>query len=496
MFAVHRRWIVAPVLCVALVGEASALERPVAYAGSGAGDSSQVRPLDYDERLLARDVLRQLVEIDTTHSTGSTTPAAEAMRERLLQGGFADVDIAVVGPSAKRMNLVVRYRGSSGSQKPLLLIGHLDVVEVRRGEWSVDPFQLTETDGYFYGRGTQDMKDSDAAMVSSFLLLKKAGWTPKRDVILALTADEEGGGENGVEWLLKHRRDLVDAGVAVNPDAGGLLLHEGRPVELDVAVAEKGYADFVLSASNPGGHSSRPMPDNALYLVANALGRVERSPFPIELNQVTRVYLESEARHETEDKRKLISRLLGPRTDMNAAQELTSDPGYNSMLRTTCVATMMQAGEEENALPQVARANVNCRILPGHSTTEVQKQLREIVNDHRVKVQYREGDGTLLDVAPEEAAMPSQALVPEVSKPLKAVTAAIWPGARIVPEMEPGASDSAYTVRAGIPTFGFSGMGIDENDNRAHGKDERLRVAAFYEGVAFLRALVREMGGD
>jgi acetylornithine deacetylase/succinyl-diaminopimelate desuccinylase-like protein len=471
-------------------------------AKANAAPAVQMRPLDLDERLLARDVFQQLIETDTTHSTGNTTTAAEAMRQRLLQAGFSGTDAVIVGPTSNRMNLVVRYRGSGvgeSAQKPILFIGHLDVVEARRDEWAMDPFKLTETDGYFYGRGTLDMKNSDAAFITSFLLLKKSGWVPKRDIILALTADEEGGGNNGVSWLLEHRRDLVDAEFAVNPDAGGLLLRDGKPAELDLQQTEKVYADFVLTSINPGGHSSRPMPENAIYLVAGALGRVERSPFPVELNAVTRIYLEAEARHESDEKRALISKVLGPKEDAakEAAQKLAAlDPGYNAILRTTCVATMMSAGEAENALPALATANVNCRILPGHSPEEVRKQLVMAVADLRVKVQYRGEGGGLSDVAPEKASMVVPKLTPEIMKPLRAVTMAMWPGVQVVPEMESGSSDSVYASVAGIPTYGFSGMGIDANDDRAHGRDERLRVSSFYDGVEFMKEMVRELGEE
>ena len=238
------------------------------------------------------------------------------------------------------------------------------------------------------------------------------------------------------------------------------------------------------------------MPGNALYTIAGALGRIERSPFPIELNPVTRSYLEAEARHESNDKRQIISRVLKPKMDAEAAQKLSLDPGYNAILRTTCVGTMMQAGEAVNALPALATANVNCRILPGHSPEEVRKRLSAIVEDVRVKVQYRTEGGDLLDVAPAKVAMVPAALIPDVLKPLRAVTQAMWPGLRIVPEMESGSSDSVYVSAAGIPTYGVSGMGIDENDDRAHGRDERLRVDSFYTGVRFVREMIKEMGEE
>jgi acetylornithine deacetylase/succinyl-diaminopimelate desuccinylase-like protein len=468
--------------------------QPVAQAHTPS--AMQVESLSAGDQILAREVLQELVETNTTHAEGSTTKAAESLRRRFLAAGFPERDVTVVGAATDRKNLVVRYRAVDSAMKPVLLMGHLDVVEVARDAWTVDPFKLTEVDGYFYGRGTQDMKNSDSAMAVSFLLLKRAGWVPKRDLILALTADEEGGGDNGIEWLVKNRRELVDAAFAINADAGGLVLSDGKPVELDLGATEKVYADFEVSATNAGGHSSRPVPENALYLVSDALGRIERSPFPIELNTITRVYLEAEARRESNDKRQLISHVLKPKMDVDDANQLTLDPGYNAVMRTTCVATTMQAGEAANALPGRATANVNCRILPGHSVEEVRKQLVAMVQDIRVKVQYCAEDGTLMETAPDKPSITVPALIPEVMKPLRAVTQAMWPGVRVVPEMESGSTDSVYTSTAGIPTYGFSGMGIDTNDARAHGRDERLRVSSFYAGVTFMREIVRQLGSE
>jgi len=448
-----------------------------------------------DSHALARDIFQQLVEINTTHLTGSTRPAALAIENRLLRIGFPAADLMLVGPNDHAMNLVVRYKGAEGETKrPVLIIGHLDVVEAKRSDWTVEPFKLTEKDGYFYGRGTQDMKDSDAAYVTSFILLKKAGWVPKRDIILALTTDEETGGDNGVAWLVKNAPGLVKAEFAINPDTGGLLLRDGKPVELDMAASEKIYADFQLKAVNRGGHSARPVPDNAIYEVADALGRLERSPFPVELNPLTRVYLEVESRHEPQEKRVLISKVLGPDLDQAAAAKLSQDSGYNALLRTTCVATLMQGGEAFNALPATATANVNCRIMPGHSAEEIRKRLVEIVDDVKMKVQYREDNGTLLDHAPTDKGPQPSALVPQLMNPLRAVTSATWPGIGVILEMSTGSSDSVYTSAAGIPTYGISGMGIDDNDDRAHGRDERLRVDAFYAGVDFTQRLVKALG--
>jgi acetylornithine deacetylase/succinyl-diaminopimelate desuccinylase-like protein len=473
----------------------------VCLVGSALVGGGQAQKLDPVERELARDVFQQLIETNTTHSTGSTTVAAEAMRDRLLRAGFAAGDLEIVGPKEKRMNLVVRWRAGKPADAaakvgPVLVIGHLDVVEAARADWTMDPFVLNEKDGYFYGRGTQDMKDADAAFVTSFILLKKAGYVPKRDIILALTADEEGGADNGVDWLLKNRPELVQAAFAVNPDAGGVLLHDGRAVELDLEATEKVYADYEFEATNPGGHSSRPVPDNAIYEIADALGRLERTPFPAELNPVTRAYLEAEARHETPEKKQLISRILGPQMDQAAAAKLSQDPGYNATLHTTCVATTLEGGRAVNALPSSAGANVNCRILPGHSPEEIRLRLQEIADDVRVKVRWKDEGGTLFDHAPGRPAIVPPPLRDDVMKPLRSVAQAMWPGIAIVPEMESGASDSIYTMAAGIPSYGFSGMGIDENDDRAHGRDERLRVEAYYTGVEFTRRIVKALGDE
>jgi acetylornithine deacetylase/succinyl-diaminopimelate desuccinylase-like protein len=451
---------------------------------------------DVAERTLARAVFQQLIETDTTHSTGSTTKAAELVRARLLEAGFSAADMEIVGPKPERMNLVVRYKGSGSSSKPVLVIGHLDVVEAKASDWTLPPFVLTERGGYFYGRGTQDMKDADAAFVTSFVLLRKAGYVPKRDIILALTADEEGGGDNGVDWLLKNKRELVEAAFVLNPDAGGLVLRDGKPVEMELEATEKVYADFELTATNPGGHSSRPTPDNAIYEIADALGRLERNPFPVELNEVTRAYLLQQMRHESAEKIKEIDELLSTPMNQQAAAKLSQDPGYNAVLHTTCVATMLEGGHAPNALPGSAGANVNCRILPGHSPEEIRQRLVAVVDDVRVKVQYKDEGGALFDHAPEKAAIVPPPLRPDVMKPLQTVTAQMFPGIRIVPEMESGASDSIYTMAAGLPSYGFSGMGIDENDDRAHGRDERIRVESFYNGVEFTRRVVVALGDE
>jgi acetylornithine deacetylase/succinyl-diaminopimelate desuccinylase-like protein len=457
----------------------------------------QAQVLDTAQRQLARDVFQQLIETNTTHSTGSTGAAAEAMRDRLLKAGFPAGDMEIVGPKDNRLNLVVRYRAAGKPKlRPILVIGHLDVVEAKRSDWSVDPFVFLERDGYFYGRGTQDMKDSDASFVTSFLILKKAGFVPKRDIILALTADEEGGGDNGVDWLLKNRRELVDAAFAINPDSGGIDLRDGKAVSMGLEATEKVYADYQFAATNPGGHSSLPVKDNAIYEVAAALGRLEKTPFPAELNAVTRAYLEARQGMVSADKARLIAAVLQTPMKQKDAAALSVDPNYNAILRTTCVATMFKAGHAPNALPGSAEANVNCRILPGHSPEEVRRRLQEIAGDAHVTVKYVEEDGTVMETAPAKGAMVPPPLREDVMRPLKAIVAEMWPGIPVVPEMEAGASDSIYTTAAGIPSYGFSGMGVDEDDERAHGRDERIRVESYYKGVAFTVKLVRRLGEE
>src|ERR1035438_1317080 len=320
---------------------------------------------DAATRSLARDIFQQLIEINTTDSVGSTTAAAQAMAKRLLDAGFAPADVKVLGPNDRKGNLVGSVPGT-GPGKPILIIGHLDVVEARREDWTTDPFQFVEKDGYFYGRGTQDMKVDDAILVTTFIRFLREGYRPDRDLILALTADEEGGKSNGVEWLLKNHRELIDAAFVLNADSGGLTTMKGKAVNVDVEASEKQYADFELTALNPGGHSSLPTPDNAIYHLADALSRLEHSPFSVELNAVTRTYFERRAPLESGQAKADMNAILHTPPDAEAVTRLSKDPRYNSMMRTTCVATRLSAGHANNALPQTAQAIVNCRILPGH----------------------------------------------------------------------------------------------------------------------------------
>jgi acetylornithine deacetylase/succinyl-diaminopimelate desuccinylase-like protein len=455
---------------------------------------AQQPSLDPATRQLAHDVFKQIIEINSTDSIGSTTAVAEAMRKRLLDAGFAPEDAVVLGPNPRKGNLVARLRGRPGSTlKPVLIICHTDVVEAKREDWTTDPFVFTEKDGFFYGRGTQDMKDSDAAMVVSFIRLKRENYVPDRDLILALTADEEGGKSNGVDWLLKNHRELIDADFVLNPDSGGVTTKNGKPILLGVEATEKLYADFHVTATNPGGHSSLPTPNNAIYHVADALSRLENSPFPFELNEVTRAELTTRATlvhgQEAED----IRAILKTPPDPAAIQRLSANPVYNATMRTTCVATMMSAGHAPNALPGRAQANINCRILPGHSQEEVRQDLIRIFADPTLTVDYVDNAGEVLGKGSDRISPPPPPLKDAVFKPLRETVQTMWPGLTILPEMETGASDSIYTIAAGMPSYGFNGMAIEEGDERAHGKDERLGIESYYAGVEFQYLYLKAM---
>ena len=448
--------------------------------------AAQPVEMDAATHQLAHDIFKQLIEINTTDSVGNVTAASKAMQQRLLDASFPAADLLLLGPNDRKQNLVARYRGKPDSRlKPVLILCHLDVVEARREDWTTDPFQFVEKDGYYYGRGTQDMKESDAILVTDFIRLKKEGWVPDRDLVLALTADEEGGKSNGVDWLLKHHRELMEADFVLNPDAGGVTTDKGKPVDIEVEATEKLYADFQLSATNAGGHSSLPRPDNAIYHVADALGRIENSPFPFELNVVTRAYFERIATIEHGPLAADIRGILKTPPDAAAMERLSQDPRYNSTMRTTCVATMMKAGHAANALPQMAQANVNCRILPGHSQEEIRQQIIGIIADPQVTVRYMTDGGELFDRATDRKALPPPPLKAEVMEPLKKIAAEMWPGAPIIPEMETGASDNIYTMVAGIPSYGISGVALDHDDVRAHGRDERVTAKSYYRGVEF-----------
>jgi acetylornithine deacetylase/succinyl-diaminopimelate desuccinylase-like protein len=450
--------------------------------------------LDPQTKQLSHDIFQQLIEINTTDSVGSTTVAANAMAQRLLDAGFPKEDVLVLGPNDRKGNLVARIHGT-GTAKPILFMGHLDVVEALRSDWTTDPFQFVEKDGYFYGRGTQDIKENDAALVTTFIRLKKEGFKPDRDLILALTADEEGGKSNGVDWLLKNHRDLIDAAFAINSDAGGVDAEHGKPVSFNVEATEKLYGDYQFSATNPGGHSSQPTSDNAIYHIADSLTRLQAYTFPFELNPVTRAYFARMSTLESGQTAADMKGILETPPSKQAIEHLSAVPKYNATIRTTCVATRLAAGHANNALPQSASAIVNCRILPSHSLEETRQQLIQIIQDPKVLVRYVTSTGELTDTAPEAKGLPPTDMQPEVMQPLDKVVSQMWPGVPVIPVMETGASDGKYTSSAGVPTYGINGIAIDIDDDRAHGKDERVGVDSYYRGVEFYDRYIRLLGG-
>jgi len=476
---IRERWLAT--LAVVLGGT---LLLPPSPAAPNPGPGGAGSPQDAAANALAHDLLKQLVEINTTDSVGNVSTAAQAMEKRLLDAGFPAADLFVGGSNERKKNLVVRLHGT-GRHKPVLLIGHLDVVEARREDWTTDPFQLVEKDGFFYGRGTSDMKGDDAIMATTLLRMKREGFRPDRDIILALTADEEGGCCNGVDWLIKNHRELIDAEFVINTDGWSVVSEKGVAKVFELGATEKVYADYQLTVTNRGGHSSEPRADNAIYQMAQAILNISRYQFPFELNNVTRAYYERLATLYTGERAADMRGILASPPDPAAVKRLSRDPSENAVMRTNCVATRLEAGHANNALPQRATANVNCRILPGHSPEEVRQQLIKVIADAQTTVRYVADDGQVQDTAPDRRGYPPPPLRSEVGKPLEGVVAAIWPGVPVLPYMSAGASDSIYTMAAGMPSYGITGIAVDRDDVRAHGRDERVGVASFYTGNEF-----------
>ncbi len=434
------------------------------------------------DQKLARDIFKELIEINTTSTYGSSK-AAEAMAARLKSAGFSDNDVMVTGPDPLHKNLVLRYHGS-GKLKPVLFICHLDVVEALPGDWSFDPFTFLEKDGFFYGRGTSDIKNEDASLITNIIRLKKEGYKPDRDIIIALTADEEMGTANGVNWLLTNHRNLIDADFCINPDGGGGDLRNGKPVTLAIQTSEKIYVSFRLEAKNKGGHSSLPVKDNAIYELASALVRLSDYDFPVRLNETTRNYFEKIAADESGVVKSDILSILSIPPDTVAAKRLSfSSAYYNAMMRTTCVATMMSAGHAENALPQSAQATINCRLLPDDDPSGVMKVLNYVIADSQITV-TRLNSSFLAPLSP---------LREEITGPVMQIASSMWPGVNVTPVMSTGATDGKYLRRAGIAVYGISGMFSDMDDVRAHGKNERIGVKEFYDGVEFMYRLMKAL---
>ena len=435
------------------------------------------------DRQLARAIYKEMVEVKSGFTTGSTTPVAEAAARRLRAAGFPATDIFVGGASPAKANLVVRYHGT-GRQRPILLLAHTDVVEAKREDWSMDPFTFTEKDGYFYGRGTGDDKAQAAIWIANLIRYKREGFKPDRDIIVALTADEEGGGPyNGVAWLLKNKRELIDAELCLNEGGWGEALGDTR-ISNDVQVSEKYVINYRFEVHNKGGHSSLPVADNAIYHLAGALERLSKFGFPLKTNDVTRAYFRAMSGIEKGPISADLAKVADGDTAAMARVANASTP-WNATLRTTCIATQLEAGHAKNALPQLAAANVNCRVLPEDRVDYVTSTLKQVVADTAV---------SLIVEGTPQAGTPSP-MRQDLLSAVNAVTTSLWPGVATVPMMVMGGTDGSYLRPAGIPTYGIQGIFYDRGDIRFHGRDERVKVQSFYQGQTFLYELVKRLAG-
>ncbi|MBI5071058.1 MAG: M20/M25/M40 family metallo-hydrolase [Deltaproteobacteria bacterium] len=432
---------------------------------------------------LAREIHRELVEINTVTATGDTFQAANAMAARLRAAGFAAEDVQVLSPAPRKGNLVARLRGT-GARRPILLLAHLDVVEARREDWSFDPFKLVEQEGYLYGRGVSDDKYMAAAFVANLIRYRQEGFRPARDIIVALETDEEILDRNvmGIQWLLLHHRDLIDAEFALNEGAS-VGLKNGKPLRSGLQTSEKVNLSYRLEVKNRGGHSSIPTRDNAIYHLAEGLARLARFDFPLKLNETTRAFFERSARLESGQLASDMRSIASPQPDADAVARLSAIPIYNAQLRTTCVATQLEGGHAPNALPQTARATVNCRILPGEPVEEVLRTLERVLADKQILVEPL-GKPTLSPPSP---------LNPEILGAAERLTEEFWPGIPVIPTMLAAATDGSHLRNAGIPTYGHSGLAGEIDDIRAHGKDERILAKSFDEGHEYLYRLVKAL---
>ena len=456
-----------------------------AFVLSASAVIAQQSPLTASQQL-ARDIYQELIETNTSTNTMGTTVAAEAMAKRFRDAGFPERDIFLGGVRADKHNVVLRYRGSGGPSgpKPLLLLAHLDVVEALKSDWSPDlePFKLAERDGYFYGRGTTDDKAQAAIWVANIIRLKQEGYVPDRDIIVALTADEEGGCCNGARWLVTNHYDLVDAGVVLNEGGFGYL-RDGKPQAHAVEATQKVFAMFTVTAKNPGGHSSLPRPDNAIIQLSEAILRLWKYQFPVELNPVSRAFFEQAANAETPANAAAMRALVRNPNDAAASATLSRDPLYNSTLRTTCVPTMLKGGHAQNALPQTAEVAINCRMVPTARPADVRAAIVKALADTSLEV----------SAASRNTPPAPSPLLPEVMGPIASITREMWGDIPVVPTMMTGATDAIPWRARGVPAYGVSGVMIDPSDLRAHGRDERLPVKSFYDAQEFLYRLTKAL---
>ena len=432
-----------------------------------------------------RATYKELVETNTTLSAGDCTLAATRMAARLKAAGYPDQDLHIFVPEGhpKEGGLVAVLHGTDPTAKAILMLAHIDVVEAKREDWTRDPFTLIEEDGYFYGRGTSDMKAQAAVWVDNLVRYREEGFKPKRSIKLALTCGEETNSAlNGAGWLASHERDLIDAELALTEGVDGDLDAQGKRVALEILAAEKTSQNFTFESVNPGGHSSRPVPDNAIYHLVRAVDKVSQYEFPVQLDDANRAYFTGMGRIIGGENGAAMAAVVKNPEDKAAVAVLDKDVNWHAMLRTTCVATLLNAGHATNALPQRARANINCRIFPGVPKEEIQAKLTELVDDPKVTITVPEVRGPVAHPAP---------LTPQVLGPIEQVAHQLWPGVPVVPALEPGASDAQFMNPAGIPTYGVTGFFTDPDGGHIHGLNERIRIQSVYEGRTFLYRLVK-----
>jgi acetylornithine deacetylase/succinyl-diaminopimelate desuccinylase-like protein len=410
------------------------------------------------------------------------------MAAHLREAGIPDADLhPFAGPDhPKEGGLVVIYPGRDPKAKAVLMLAHLDVVEAKREDWTRDPFILVEENGNFYGRGAADDKAMASIWVDTLIRFKQEGYRPRHTVKLALTCGEETNGAfNGAQYLATNKRDLIDAAFALNEGGGGMLDANGKPIFQGIQVGEKLSQNYTLEVTNPGGHSSRPLPNNAIYHLAHALVRIEGYHFPVEFTDTTRDYFTRIAPTQTPEKQAAFKTLLANPNDADARAVVEQDPDVNSILHTNCVATLLDAGHATNALPQRARANINCRIFPGTTAEAVRQTLVQVIGDAEVKVTIRETRNTPSAPPP---------LDPKVLGPAETLAAKMWPGVPQVREMSAGATDGAFLTPVGIPTYGISGDFIDPDGDGVHGLNERIRVKVLYDSRDYLYQLMKVYG--
>ena len=432
-----------------------------------------------------RETYRELVETNTTLSAGDCTLAAQRMQARLKSAGYPDSDMRLFVPDGhpKEGGLLAVLHGSDPKLKAVLMLAHVDVVEARREDWTRDPFTLIEEDGYFYGRGTSDMKAQAAVWVDNLIRYREENFKPKRTIKLALTCGEETNGSlNGAGWLAANARDAIDAEFALTEGVDGDLDAQGHRIALEILAAEKTSQNYVFEVTNAGGHSSRPVPDNAIYHLVRAVDRVSHYEFPVQLNDASRGYFTGMSKIYAGEQGAAMTAIVADPGNIAALAVLDQNTNWHAMLRTTCVATTLAAGHATNALPQRATANINCRIFPGVPREDVLAQLVRIADDPAVKVRIPEVRGPAAKAAP---------LTPRILKPVETVAHELWPGVPVIPALEPGASDAQFLNPAGIPTYGVTGMFSDPDGGHIHGLNERIRVQSVREGRTFLYKLVK-----